>query len=318
MYWMLNSNYCHMTYRNITPVKIKDLAHAYVSAIDQIHKLLDELLKPIVSTKLPPLKDLIDCRNDPNNPAAFLIHLDNNFGQHQRTLFHAHVKQETFLSSPTPSRASTYKLTTWLSKVAKLIDFLLFTMHLSGGQPVRAPELNSLMVHDWEHQQCRLYIINDHMAMTTWYWKGRALHGKDKHVLRLLPVELGDLLLKYLVFIKPCEVMAVNELYSSQPSDIRKKATVISHYYLFTQNGKHIGDDQVCSIFASVWSEQAGYKLTFQDMQHIMQAFLMSNAHKFRTSVSSDLVPDDGSDRFDAMTEYMHNLDAAQASIYQN
>ncbi|KAJ2822237.1 hypothetical protein FBU31_004652, partial [Coemansia sp. 'formosensis'] len=155
--------------------------------------LLDELLKPIVSTKLPPLKDLIDCRNDPNNPAAFLIHPDNNFGQYQGALFHAHVKQETFLSSPTPSRASTYKLTMWLSKVTKLINFLLFTMHLSGGQPARAPELNSLMVHDWEHQQRGLYIINDHMAMTMQYWKGWALHGKDKHVLHLLPVELGDL-----------------------------------------------------------------------------------------------------------------------------
>ncbi|KAJ2811170.1 hypothetical protein H4S07_002231 [Coemansia furcata] len=135
VYWTPNSNYCCMTYRNVTPVKIEDLAHAYVSAIDQIRKLLDKLLKPIVSTKLPPLKDLIDCRNDPNNPAAFLIHPDNNFGQHLRTLFHAHVKQETFLSSPTPSRASTYKLTTWLSKVAKLINYLLFVMHLSGGQP---------------------------------------------------------------------------------------------------------------------------------------------------------------------------------------
>ncbi|KAJ2820100.1 hypothetical protein GGI24_004587, partial [Coemansia furcata] len=140
--------------------------------------------------------------------------------------------------------------------------------------------------------------------MATRYWKGQNLHGSDKYILRLLPDELGSLLLQYLVYIRPCNIYVATALHvHSDPSE-RKTAIEAATYYLFVKNDRRIKSEEVRCTFIKFWRILAGYTLTFQDMRHIMQAFLMSNAFKYSTVGDSDLVPDDNSDHFDQSAEW--------------
>ncbi|KAJ2390538.1 hypothetical protein H4S02_001808, partial [Coemansia sp. RSA 2611] len=342
IYWKPNSDYHEMLYRNATRVHIQHLANAYVDAIDRIKKLLKELLVLVKNTTLPKLIDLVDNCNEPNNQFSFMTNPANKLGQHGMALFRALVADGKFratsnsaahnvdgsvapdstafnvdgTAAPGSMVFSMDGMVEWQSKVFELIKLFLFAMHLSGGQPARATELNTLMVEEWDIQRRGLYIVHGHMAMATRYWKGQALHGHDKYILRLLPDELGELLLKYLVFIKPCEVMVVGALCSNRPDNERSHATTLTKYYLFTRSGRRFSDKNVRDIFAQQWMDLVGFKLTFQDMRHIMQAFLVSNCHKFHTSAGSVLVDDTSENHYDSNLEYPEL--ARQAQLRQD
>ncbi|KAJ2812673.1 hypothetical protein FBU31_007555, partial [Coemansia sp. 'formosensis'] len=142
--WTPNSDYCQMIYKDNIPVDIKDLAHAYVDALSHIRQLLNTLLKPIKNTTLPPIKDLEDNCNEMDREVSFLNNGKNQLQQHKNTLFNSLVKSKRFRSSRS-DQLNDPAMIEWMSQVAKLIEYFLFAMHLTGGQPARAPELNTLM-----------------------------------------------------------------------------------------------------------------------------------------------------------------------------
>ncbi|KAJ2007336.1 hypothetical protein GGI06_005334 [Coemansia sp. S85] len=303
IFWTPNSNYGEMMYRNMTCVTLGHLANAYADTVRSIRGLLKAVLKPLASSELPLIETLVDHCNDPANNHSFLTNPANNLTQHSNALFTAKCLGGEFmdLNGGPVNRDAMIK---WRHKVLVLAKKFLFAIHLSGGQPARATELNTLMIKDWDIQKRGLYIVEKRIALATRYWKGQALYGKDKHVLRLLPKDLGELLLKYLVFVKPCEVAITSALACNKPKEVRAAETAIVSHYLFTQMGHEFSDDLVRTTFAKLWKKSVGYKLTFQDMRHIMQAFLMSNCTMFRTSVNSELVEEEGDHFQDRSEDY--------------
>ncbi|KAJ1814286.1 hypothetical protein LPJ60_006082, partial [Coemansia sp. RSA 2675] len=303
IFWTPNSNYGEMMYRNMTRVTLGHLANAYADTVRSIRGLLKAVLKPLASSELPLVETLVDHCNDPANNHSFLTNPANNLTQYSNALFTAKCFGGEFmdLNGGPVNRDAMIK---WRHKVSVLVKKFLFAIHLSGGQPARATELNTLMIKDWDIQKRGLYIVEKRIALATRYWKGQALYGKDKHVLRLLPKDLGELLLKYLVFVKPCEVAITSALACNKPKEVRAAETAIVSHYLFTQMGHEFSDDLVRTTFAKLWKKSVGYKLTFQDMRHIMQAFLMSNCTMFRTSVNSELVEEEGDHFQDRSEDY--------------
>ncbi|KAJ2821489.1 hypothetical protein GGI24_004200, partial [Coemansia furcata] len=163
--WVPNSNYSQLVYDADHTVHISDLSHAYAKALRNIREILAELLKPIESTTLPLLSQLKDDCNDMVAGASFLNNPLNNLAQHKEMLFNVHIESHYFYQPGYPWNFRVANMRLWQRLVLLLINYFLFAMHLTGGQPAWAPELNLLLVENWGYQLHGIYVIHGHIAM---------------------------------------------------------------------------------------------------------------------------------------------------------
>jgi len=158
-----------------------------------------------------------NCRN--NRPGySFLDDPDNSLQQYEGCLHLA------FLSSPSTARKfvinspaigddgklqyNSDACYAWLRKTGKFLDILTALIHIGGGQAARAEELATLLIRNSQSSHRGVYYMGDTntIMLSTTYHKGRSIKGSDRVVPRMLPKSVGDLLLQYLVIVRPLEV----------------------------------------------------------------------------------------------------------------
>jgi hypothetical protein len=160
----------------------------------------------------------VDNHRDSRPGYSFLDDPDNSLQQYEGCLHRA------FLSSP--STANTFVVNSrvigddgniqyneggcraWLRKTGEFLDILTALIHIGGGQAARAEELASLLIRNSRNNHRGVYYrgdINTIMLCTT-YHKGRSIKGSDRVISRTLPKSVADLLLQYLVIVRPLEV----------------------------------------------------------------------------------------------------------------
>ena len=96
----------------------------------------------------------------------------------------------------------------WLGALVRLEELLLVLVHLTAGQPARAPELLSLRFFNTSNGGLRNVLIeNGLVALLTGYHKGYAASLKRKLIYRYLPTEVGELLVYYIWLVVPAKVI---------------------------------------------------------------------------------------------------------------
>ena len=96
------------------------------------------------------------------------------------------------------------EVTKLMRSIRRFKEKLLVLMHISGGQPARAPELLSIRHHNTKNGGRRNIFVEDgKMVYVTAYHKGYSLGGSAKIIHRYLPREVGELLMYYLWLIQP-------------------------------------------------------------------------------------------------------------------
>lgn len=95
-------------------------------------------------------------------------------------------------------------LKTWLNAVTRFEELLLVLVHMSAGQPARAPELLSLRHVNTPNGGLRNVLIeNGLVTLITGYHKGYTASLKRKVVYRYLPREVGELLVHHISLVLP-------------------------------------------------------------------------------------------------------------------
>ena len=134
-------------------------------------------------------------------------------------------------------------------------------MHITGGQPARGPELGSLKITNSRYSIRNIYAINGNMAYLTTYDKSIKKRGIVEYILRVLPLQIGQILAQYLVYVHPFAR-------SMDKSD--------SEYLFSDRNGPWVGDHLTRKL-KSLTRMHLGVELTTLAWRHT--AIAIANKH---------------------------------------
>lgn len=88
--------------------------------------------------------------------------------------------------------------------ITKFLEKLMLLMHITGGQPPRAPEIFSVRFGNSINTGIRnVFLENGLICFVTYYHKGYSISGSTKIIHRYLPQEVGELYVYYLWLLVP-------------------------------------------------------------------------------------------------------------------
>ena len=85
----------------------------------------------------------------------------------------------------------------------RFLQALMVVFHIQGGQPARGPELGSVKASNSIYSAWNIYIINGRVCFITTYDKAQKRRGNSEYVVRCLPDAVSQLVVQYLVFVRP-------------------------------------------------------------------------------------------------------------------
>lgn len=92
----------------------------------------------------------------------------------------------------------------YLARVDRFLDRLLLLVYITSGQSARVTEIVSLRYQNTIEGHLRNIFIEDGLVSTvTSYHKGYSVTGSTKIIHRYLPQEIGELLVYYLLLVRP-------------------------------------------------------------------------------------------------------------------
>jgi superfamily II DNA helicase RecQ len=180
--------------------------------------------------------------------------------RNKRTHLLEHLKGRMLISQINESFIwNMERVNIWLGKVSELVECIFVLIHLSSGMPARATEHETCKPSNDQDDQRSIYISMDTLMLFNRYWKGR-VRGGDRIVSRYLPKQVANIIVTFLVYIKPVEIyFCENETSGTN--------------YLFTRNGQRLDADDLCTVFKKRFLQASGKSITFADYRHIAQAF---------------------------------------------
>lgn len=132
----------------------------------------------------------------------------------------------------------------WLLEAGKVVVLLLSLIHVTGGQPGRATEMAEVLIRN-KGRDPGIRKDFGSTFITTYYNKNTSEHGGDVFVARLLPQQVAECLDKYLLYIRPVEMMIARAVFQDS-------AKVVDNYrfYLFTVGGERLEGDRLSAHFS--------------------------------------------------------------------
>ncbi|KAH7007898.1 uncharacterized protein B0I36DRAFT_343232, partial [Microdochium trichocladiopsis] len=88
-------------------------------------------------------------------------------------------------------------------KAERLLEFLAGCIHTTGGQTGRSPELFSLTYQNSALGERGLYIYNGSVMTLTRHHKAKRSTNREFNVARFLPLRVGRVMFRCLVYIRP-------------------------------------------------------------------------------------------------------------------
>ena len=88
-------------------------------------------------------------------------------------------------------------------KVQMFLKHLAVVVHLSAGQPLREPELLSIMWQNSPNERRHIWIQYGKVMIRTFYHKGQQHSGTSKENVRFLPSPVGNLVLDFIAYVQP-------------------------------------------------------------------------------------------------------------------
>jgi hypothetical protein len=125
---------------------------------------------------------------------------DKEWWMFERTLQEAELQKQFWNNGIVRTQA----VAAYHARVERFEEMLLMLIHISGGQPARAPELLGMRWKNTKQGGIRnITIENGLVAFRAVYHKGYRSSGNIKTIHRYLPREVGELLVYHLWLVKP-------------------------------------------------------------------------------------------------------------------
>lgn len=149
----------------------------------------------------------------------------------------------------------------YLKQIDRFLELLCLTIHITGGQPARGPELLSVRWRNGVLQDRNLYVIDGQVVVVTRYYKTQVQWDKPKVVARFLPKAVGQLVTAYLLYLRPVRAMLLSSL------DKAAAASVID--YLWANDSGPWDTDRLTRIMTAETAERLGSRLTTSKYRHV-------------------------------------------------
>jgi hypothetical protein len=200
-------------------LSLSDICVAVDTLIRTAHKQMILVLRDMDVQKLDHLVNMGSVRQDhwqcETESYSFLTDKENNlWSKHSVTLCQHLIGQEAMTAGSAMSEGGNLEilwdhitLSRWQSQAEHLLDLLLTILHLTSGQPARASEVTTIRLRNTGTGtgMRSIFLINGVFAFIQNYHKMRSIVETDTCIARFPPVCINDLLLKYLVLVRPME-----------------------------------------------------------------------------------------------------------------
>lgn len=93
-----------------------------------------------------------------------------------------------------------------MKKTLEIQQILLVLIHLTGGMPPRGTEIPTILIRNQVHTKRHIFWSHQTLAFAPSYTKTRSITGKDGSAIRFVPHCVTELILQYLVWVRPLEM----------------------------------------------------------------------------------------------------------------
>ena len=145
-------------------------------------------------------------------------------------------------------------------------EILCSLLHLTGGQPARGTELETALLTNTQSAMRSLYVLHDLLCLILSYNKTMNLTLKENVIYRYFPREVSNLVIKYLVYVKPLEMFCASQLYGPDGLAAHSK-------YLFVNHGEKMTSRDITRSFERMCQRFGGIPLSFADYRHVCIGF---------------------------------------------
>lgn len=156
----------------------------------------------------------------------------------------------------------------WFKLAQKFLSTLMTLIHISSGQPSRGEEMASYLVGNLGGIRARsFYWKNGTFMLVQHYAKTRSMANKDVAVARFLDKVTRNLLLAYLVMVRPVEATLLHQLDNTKNPSIYKLYFLVGH-------GEQFSGGDVCNYFRKVLQEHGMLGIGIREWRHVATAFM--------------------------------------------
>lgn len=174
-----------------------------------LRRILYEELLICEDEAMPPLRwdDLVDDPAQGQSGWSFLddprTRLPVTGSEWMMTRVSREAKLRRLFLDPQQGRFRTTTIRSYLRAVVRFREKLSVAVHITAGQPGRAPELLSVRHRNTETAHRNIFIEDGLVVIATSYHKGFYAQNDTKLIHRYLPREVGELLVRYLWLVLP-------------------------------------------------------------------------------------------------------------------
>ena len=154
---------------------------------------------------------------------------------------------------------------------AKFMDVMAVLIHLTYGGPARRPELLQTLHQNMPGVARNVYFIFGRVCLIARYHKGSNLTGQDKSIPRFLPASVSKLLILYLAYVRPIEV-----LFLRLTNQVEKAA--FHKHHLFSQGGESWDPNHFTSLLSLAFLRNTGVSVNTATWRHAAIAIANSKA----------------------------------------
>ncbi|KAL5344321.1 hypothetical protein ACLOAV_010750 [Pseudogymnoascus australis] len=166
----------------------------------------------------------------------------------------------------------------YLNQERNFLRKLMVTLHVTGGQPARGPEIGSIKVSNSVYSARNIYVMNGQMCFLTMYDKARKRRGNTDYIIRFLPNKVSQVLAQYLVYVRPF----------ARALDQRESE------YLFGDNRGLWAGEELTQALSKATSKGLGVRLTAQSWRHVAIGIAMQHLLRASKTWEKDDEEDEG------------------------
>ncbi|WVO12403.1 hypothetical protein L204_105322 [Cryptococcus depauperatus] len=157
------------------------------------------------------------------------------------------------------------ELQRWLGQTASFIQILMTLCHLLYGGLPRRPEMVGMKIQNSVSGLRNIFHVSGRLFLVFHYHKSQSFTNKEKWVARMLPLELGDIMMRYLAYVRPMELLFLHALGNEEGRAAHEE-------YLWVESGKRILESRFSSIFTSTLELQLSCPFNLSTWRHAIVA----------------------------------------------
>lgn len=172
---------------------------------------------------------------------------------------------------------------TWRYRIFALQQKLMAAIILSYGGPARGMELVSHVYRNIPAGSIRnVFVLFQILVLRGTYNKTSSLTLSDQTMLRIPPLSIGHLLIRFLVYLRP--LYTVWQEYFTEHPDNKRVLYENSHYYLFAGLEKPLESQDVRKTLREITLKHLGVSLGIKEWRQVIAYFFKMNEKLFDTS----------------------------------